>query len=169
MPNYQNGKVYALRNTEDGDIYVGGTTMTLHKRLIAHNTQCRRRVQVCMMLYDHMRYHGLEKFYMTLLEDVPCSDAKVLHEREGYWIREIGTLNKRVSGRSLADYYMDNQEAIIEKVNRYALKNRDKLQAKVECDCGGSYIFRARAPHLRTKRHQAHMDFLDRMSDLGEE
>ena len=164
--NYQNGKVYAISNSHDDKIYVGATCTSLERRLCSHRTKSRNDAGSIVTLYQQMRLHGEDNYFITLLEDVPCSDARTLHAREGHWIREMGTLNRRISGRTLAQYYMDNQQSIIDKVNAYALKNREKLQTKITCDCGGAYIFRARAPHLRTKRHLAHMDFIERMSFL---
>ena len=124
--NYQNGKVYAISNSHDDKIYVGATCTSLERRLCSHRTKSRNDAGSLMTLYQHMRLHGEDNYFITLLEDVPCSDARTLHAREGHWIGEMGTLNRRISGRTLAQYYMDNQQSIIDKVNAYALKNREQ-------------------------------------------
>jgi hypothetical protein len=39
----------------------------------------------------------------------------------------------------------------------YKAKNKARLHKKFECECGGSYIYRNKAQHAKTKRHQAYL------------
>ena len=57
----------------------------------------------------------VENFYIELIENYPCNDIYELRAREGYYIREIGTLSTKVAGRT-------NREC----VNIYYNKNIEK-------------------------------------------
>ena len=58
---------------------------------------------------------GFERFRIELICDYPCVDKYQLIQKEGEYIRNIGTLNKTISGRTHREYIMDN----IEKVRQY--------------------------------------------------
>jgi len=51
-------------------------------------------------IYDLMREIGKDTFYIELLELYPCNGREELRAREGYYIRERGTLNMVIAGRS---------------------------------------------------------------------
>ncbi len=66
---------------------------------------------------------GFDRFRIQLIEDYPCSDKYELRQREGYWIRQMGTLNMKVAGRTQQskDYkelveYFDNTKGSFGKV-----------------------------------------------------
>ena len=50
--------------------------------------------------------------------------------REGYWIREIGTLNAIVAGRTPKEYYEDNKERKQKQSHDYYHTNHYKLLVK---------------------------------------
>ena len=101
--NYQNGKIYGIRNNVDEDIYVGSTTQTLSKRMAKHridmigNKKDRK-------LYSKMNELGVENFYIELIENCPSENLEQLRKREGHHIREIGTLNSLIAGRSKKEW-----------------------------------------------------------------
>ena len=41
-----------------------------------------------------------DRLRIEINEDYPCEDLYQLRLTEGHWVREIGTLNKRIEGRS---------------------------------------------------------------------
>ena len=43
---------------------------------------------------------GLDKFYIELVENCSCENKEELRTREGFFIREMGTLNSCIAGRS---------------------------------------------------------------------
>ena len=53
---------------------------------------------------------GVKDFYIELIEFYSCNDSYELRAREGYYIREIGTLNKQIAGRNINQYKEDNKE-----------------------------------------------------------
>ena len=102
MANYSNGKIYKILNDVDGEVYIGSTTQLLCKRMALHRD--RRHKLHMGELYRHMAAIGAEHFYIELIENYPCNNCEELRAREGFYIREIGTLNKQVAGRTKKEY-----------------------------------------------------------------
>lgn len=49
-------------------------------------------------------------FYIGLIENCPCSPTDELRAREGKWIKELGSMNMRIAGRSGKHPYAENKE-----------------------------------------------------------
>ena len=95
---YQNGKIYKILNTEDDKVYVGSTCQKLlSKRMGKHREDALTRTYP---LYKHMNEIGIDKFYIELIMSYPCSSKDELIAKEREWIKAIGTLNKRIEGRT---------------------------------------------------------------------
>jgi hypothetical protein len=101
MPNYQNSKIYTIRcKTDEKLIYVGSTTQPLSKRMVEHRSKHNKdySANYSKPLYIKMREIGIDNFYIELYEDFPCERKEQLEKYEGEIIRNIGTLNKVISG-----------------------------------------------------------------------
>ena len=61
-------------------------------------------------------------------ENYPCENEEQLNKREGEIIREIGTVNNYIAGRTLKEYYEDNKE----KRKGYRETNKDKTKSDDE-------------------------------------
>ena len=74
---------------------------------------------------------GIDRFRIELIEDYPCEDKYQLRQREGHYIREIGTLNMMVAGRTDIEWhketYEEKKEEILKKKKIYHTENRDKI------------------------------------------
>jgi hypothetical protein len=126
--DYQNGKIYKITNCIDDEVYVGSTCQSLSKRYSKHkDTIC---LKPHFYLYQHMVKLGIDRFCITLIEDYPCSNKTELRQREGKFIREQGTLNQRVEGRTDKQFYQDNRDKIIEERRQYVQENKEKLKEK---------------------------------------
>ena len=82
-----------------------------------------------MPLYAKIKGLGIEHFYVELLEKVKCNDRIELNQKEGEWIRKIGTLNKNKhsgSGLSMKEYYYNNREDILKQKKYYYKQNKEK-------------------------------------------
>jgi hypothetical protein len=66
--------------------------------------------------------------YIELIEKWPCSDRDELRAREGKWQRELNCVNKRVEGRTHAQWREDNKEACKAYSVKYRLNNKDKIR-----------------------------------------
>ena len=123
--NYTSGRIYKILNYIDDECYVGSTCLPLSKRMATHRTDARRPKKQHYLLYTKMREYGIENFYIELIEAYPCENNEELRRREGHFIREFGTLNKIVAGRTLKEHYEDNREKRLE----YIEINRENIRA----------------------------------------
>jgi hypothetical protein len=77
-----------------------------------------------------MRELGIENFYIELYENLNCECLEQLTKREGGLIREIGTLNKKIEGRTPEEYYIDNKDKIKEYYKEYF--NKPEIKEKIK-------------------------------------
>ena len=113
---YKRAMIYTIRNIKDDTlIYVGSTINTLIKRFDAHKRGCKAGVSG-ISLYKHIENNNWSDWYIELYEMHPCDNKMELERREGQVIREIGTINKNIAGRSLKEYYKDNIDKLKEKL-----------------------------------------------------
>ena len=134
---YKNGKIYSIRNTIDDDIYVGSTTQPLCKRMAAHKNNSKFKPHY--KLYTKMDEVGLDNFYIELIEKYPCENKEELRKREGFFIREMGTLNSCIAGRSKKDWTIDNHEHVLEQKNNiiktikiYLVQKRKNIETRIK-------------------------------------
>ena len=154
MPDYSNAKIYKLLNSVDADVYVGSTTTPLSHRMGKHRSDCKcNAIKQKYKLYVHMTKIGVDNFYIELLENYPCSNKEELTAREGRFIREIGTLNKKIEGRTEKEYYQDN----IEKEREKSRNNYKKKQI-CTCECGTYVNIHHIARHRETVKHKQLME-----------
>ena len=95
-------------NNIDDDCYVGSSIKTWSQRVAEHRSRMKTRPQD--LLYKHMHELGVKGFYIELINNYSCKDIYELRAREGYYIREIGTLNKQIAGRHTKQYKEYNKE-----------------------------------------------------------
>ena len=129
---YKRAMIYTIRNINDDTmIYVGSTINTLSKRFNKHKEQCK----YCK---SHIKLHSLienndwSDWYIELYEQYPCNNKKELDKREGQVIREIGTINKNIAGRTKKEYLEENADKIKEYKKEYYEQNADKLKEKAK-------------------------------------
>ena len=71
---------------------------------------------------------GLERFRIDMIEDYPCNDEYKLAQREGFHIRQLGTLNKQIAGRTDKQYFIDNKINILSKQKKNYEQNKDSYK-----------------------------------------
>ena len=108
MTDYSKGKIYKILNTIDGTMYVGSTVETLGQRMTKHRYSMKTK-QHCV-LYNHMHELGVTHFYIELIENFPCNDVYELKAREGHYIRQFGTLNMLIAGRTYKEWAETHKE-----------------------------------------------------------
>jgi hypothetical protein len=126
--DYKNGRIYKILNYIDDDIYVGSTCQPLSKRMAKHRSSINSTTKGHRALYAKMRELGVEQFYIELIEECPCDNKEQLHKREGELIREFGTLNHVISGRSTKEWLQDNHEHCKERNKQYYQDNKERRQ-----------------------------------------
>ena len=130
--DYNNGKIYCIRNTIDDDIYVGSTTQPLSKRMAAHRSDLKYKKHINKGLLQKADELGVDKLYIELIEEYPCENLEQLNRKEGEHIRQIGTLNKMVAGRTKKEYRANNKEKIAEKKSEYWKKYYENVFNKLK-------------------------------------
>jgi hypothetical protein len=124
---YKRGMIYTIRNINDETmIYVGSTINTLPKRFYRHKMDCKLGNSL-IKLYNHIADNDWTNWYIELYENFPCNSKKELERREGQVIREIGTINKYIAGRTFKEWCEDNAEKIKENYKKYYEGNRDRI------------------------------------------
>ena len=133
MPiDYQNGKVYVIRNHINDKVYVGSTCQELSQRMTDHRKNTRRANVKHIKLYLTMNELGVDNFYIELYKFNPCSCISELHKAEGEAIRILNSVNDgynaRVAGRSPKEackaYYDRNREKRVLLSRECREKNR---------------------------------------------
>ena len=121
---YKRGMIYTIRNIKDDTmIYVGSTINNLSKRFYKHKKACKGGIS-CITLYSHIVDNDWSDFYIELYEMYPCNNKKELERREGQVIREIGSINKKIEGRSDKEYREENAD----KIKKWREENADKIK-----------------------------------------
>lgn len=159
MPDYKNGKIYTIRyRGDDSLIYVGSTCNDLAKRWWHHKSmsKCEKSKDYNKLLYQKIRETNIEDWYIELYEDCPCDDKNQLNRREGEIIRQIGTLNKEVAGRTCKEWHKENYT-----INRN--KILEKQSQKITCQCGKVFRYGDKTSHIRTQRHQEYIKFQEHL------
>ena len=127
MPDYKQGKIYTVRcKTDDTLIYVGCTTQSLCERMAKHKYDSTKRPNICFYQY----VDDWDNWYIELFENFPCNSKEELNKREGEIIREIGTVNKQIAGRTKKEYYEDNKDKMKQHYKEYQEKNKDMIAEK---------------------------------------
>ena len=180
--SYSNAKIYSIRNSVDGDIYIGHTTQTLSKRFQKHKSNCKNEKLQDRQLYQKMNTLGIEKFYIEKEQDCKeCKDVEDVRKVEGEWIRKLGTLNFQIAGRPTQEcraeyvkkdpdrwkqYHKDWNEANKEKekerlANSYQKRKeqiRERRNEKIQCECGVIHNRGHKSQHIKSKKHQNYLN-----------
>ncbi len=132
MPDYKNGKIYTIRCRDDPSlIYVGSTTQPLSQRWTDHkkNAKNLQNKTDTILLYQSMREKGIDNFYIELYNECPCENREQLSKHEGKLIREIGTINSNIAGRTIKEYKEDNKTKLKEYRKLYQMtEQRQKYE-----------------------------------------
>ena len=78
--------IYIIKNDINDKVYIGKTHLTPQKRFAQHCRDMRRKRCERRPLYDAMRKHGPEHFYVETLEETDSPEA-----REEYWIKQYNS------------------------------------------------------------------------------
>jgi hypothetical protein len=133
---FKNGKIYTIRyKNDDTLIYVGATVQPLYKRLSAHKKDSKNPKCENFILYKKMNETDINDWYIELYEDCVCERKEQLNKREGEIIRQIGTLNKNIAGRTKKEYSREydkkrDKDKLKNKNSNYYLKNKDIINEK---------------------------------------
>jgi hypothetical protein len=129
MPNYQNGKIYAIKSYQTELIYIGSTTTPLSRRLGDHRTKYKKNSKVSSK--EILKY---DDYYIELIENFPCNSKEELEKQEGIHIRKNINIcvNCCIAGRTIKEYYIDNKQQYKERDKRYYENNKEIKKQKTK-------------------------------------
>lgn len=129
MPDYQDGKIYVIRNSINTMVYVGSTTQTLTARMRGHRKCVHKKAS---KLYTAFAELGLDTFRIELIENFPCDSKEELTRREAHFIREYKSVengyNFIIPCRSDAEYYIDNKQKMDNYAKEWRANNKEKMR-----------------------------------------
>jgi len=159
--DYSQGKIYCVRSHKTDLIYIGSTCQPLYKRLNEHKTAYQRYLKTGKSKeYSYKIYELDEAPYIELIKKYPCSCLDELRKEEGQHIRSMECVNKYVAGRTKKEWRDDNKDHVKEYDKEYREANKDKINQKITCLCGGKYTKQNKAQHERTTKHKQFINLL---------
>jgi hypothetical protein len=155
---YSNTLVYKIccKDPTITDCYVGHTTNKA-KRKQNHKKSCNNPNDKSYNLYVYRFIRnngGFDNWEFIVLEEFSCENRNQAELRERYWLETLcASLNKIIPTRTKKEWNEENRENIKESKKKYYKDNKERLNKKIDCDCGGSYDSYHRARHFKTAKH----------------
>jgi hypothetical protein len=137
------------------EVYVGHTTSEVDRRT-SHKTNCtnEKSKKYNYFVYRFIRQHGSwDNWQLIVHEKKPVKDIFEAVLQERYWCEFYkATLNKQVPSRTRVEYFATHRE----EQAAYRAANRDLINEKHKCACGGKYNTSGKSRHFQTARHVAY-------------
>lgn len=133
MSKYQNGQIYKIVDLGYSKCYIGSTCEKLYKRFSRHKESYnayktgKHRLTSSFILFEES---GVENCKIEWIEDYPCNSKKELEAREGYYQQITDCLNKKLAGRTDAQWREENKDVLREKSRIYREEHREELLTK---------------------------------------
>ena len=195
--DYSKAKIYKIINDVSDDIYIGATCQLLSKRMAEHRKSMKSKRDNHLKIYQKMLEIGVEHFKILLIAETPCENVEQLRAIEGEYIRQLGTLNSQVAGRTSSDYCKEfkeryypqkfvykenNRDSINEKNREYYRERKDVIceknrqryneitSEKMTCEvCGTIHNKKNKPLHLRSKKHQEALNNLNNSNNVHQQ
>ena len=137
MVDYQKAKIYRIVNDINGMCYYGSTTQTLSMRMSKHRWSLKNLTRK-----TYLKFGEITDCKIFLVENYPCENKEQLLKRERFFVENNSCVNKQMPGRSIP-----------ESKAFYRLNNKDKINKKSSCDCGGKFTCGNKSKHVKTTKH----------------
>ena len=124
--DFTKAKIYKITNDYNDEVYIGSTCNKLNKRFSQHRNNCKHEDKKNRPLYTLMNEIGDTRFRIQLICDYPCEDKYQLKQKEGEYIRNLGTLNKQIAGRTNQQYQQEHKEYYQEVKKKSAEKHKEE-------------------------------------------
>ena len=143
MVDYSKAKIYQVLNDLDDDVYIGSTCQSLSMRMVGHRKARTSTKHKNYKLYRKMNEIGVEHFYIELIKETPCDNKEQLRAIEGEYIRQSGTLNSQIAGRTRKEWqdehierksqqnkinYQNNKPKVLERQKEYRENNPEEYK-----------------------------------------
>ena len=172
MVNYKQGKIYKIECNITGLVYIGSTCKKkLSGRMTGHRSSYKKYLNHKGKYYSVFKVMENKDYDIILIEDFPCNSKDQLFARERYYTNTIECVNlckgqglllelgiQEYNKQHSVKYRSENAVQIKEKKRVYYENNKDKLNEKFTCSCGGKYICHNRLRHFKTKKHLKYLE-----------
>ena len=180
MPiDYSKGKIYQIVDYTNDNVYIGSTCeITLAKRLAKHVGDYKRYLNGKGNYITSYKVLENGNYDILLIENFACESKDELHKREGFHIKNaLNCINKRIEGRTDAQYRQDNKKIILEKAKQYYDEKKEIIseqrkqyyedhkkeikeyqKQKTICVCGSETTIYQKARHERTQKHKSFIE-----------
>ena len=143
------GRIYKIKSPQTEKVYIGSTIQTLQNRLIKHKS-------------GYKRYQSGKGNNMTSYEILKHGDATIelIDEREYETMTELQYKERE---------YIELHKNAVNK-QKPLLKENERDQYDIyrcKCDCGGSYVNKHKASHMRTKKHKNYEEKEERAININ--
>jgi hypothetical protein len=147
--DYQQTKIYMIRNNKTGKQYVGHSTyMYLSQRLRGHRqkyTNWKLGKESWQSSFNVLSDDPTE-YEIILIEKYPCKNIDEARLREAWWITLFrkGVVNTTLPGKRTP-----------EEIKKYREEYREEHTLTIQCACGGSYqnVNGKKERHDLTEKH----------------
>ena len=153
------GFVYKLVSNFTKDIYIGSTANKyLCNRLGNHHADYKRWKDGKTGYCSSFQLFKLGPVKIECLEIIKFEHTQELRMKEGEYIRKLECINKKIPGRTLAEYYQDTKEDKKEYSKNYYQNNlqmiKYKQEEKITCECGCEIARSGISTHRKSKKHK---------------
>ena len=159
------GYVYRIRSHKSPLEYYGSTIQQLSQRLAGHRAKQKQYLAGKTNWCSSFEILAFDDVYIELVRIVEFEVKAELHAVEGELIRTHVCVNKNQAGRTKAQHYLDhaaetaahyiaNATEIRAQVATYRAANKEKINEKHDCPCGGCFTTASKARHIKTAKHR---------------
>ena len=176
MPDYSKTVIYKIvcKDETVDYLYIGSTT-DLKRRKREHKSSCNNinskayNVKTYRLIREH---DGWDNFEIIKIEDYPCDNIRQAEAREEELRIELkADMNsqrcyttdeqkKEQAKEYKKNYYDLNREKVKGKSNEHYKNNKEKINEKFDCECGGKYTNSYKSTHIKTAKHQNYINNL---------
>ena len=147
------GRIYQLV-CDDGYYYIGSTKNELRKRFWHHKHDAKTEPD--RKVYQHINRIGWNNVKIVLIEEFCCKNKEELVKKEYEYIQlkrmDRFCLNTCLYN-DITQYNEDNKDAIKEYKGQWYESNKNKINEKVQCECGSIVSKQHMARHRTSNKH----------------
>ena len=169
------GRIYMIYSDDHNNIYIGSTECNLARRLQLHSSNFKRYLKNQCNNVTSFSILAMGNYKIKLIEEAEFTSLDHMRTREGVVTKEYKSniqyniVNKKIEGRTMKQYQIDNAEKIKafsqqyyidnkHRIKQYQLDNAEKIKAQIKanhhkCSCGGKYLHQQRKRHFKSNKH----------------
>ena len=139
--------------------YIGSTTQSIYKRRGGHKADYKKFLNNKHHYTTSFELYKTNKYVNVELLEICDTDNR--YTKEGFYMDKFECVNKSKAGQTKKEYRDSHLEQDHLSKKKYYDKNKDKLLAKIECECG---VTVCKSQINRHKRSLQHLDFINQTS-----